>query len=88
LLDHWPLEDLEQFVGLVRRSGLFSVLAGSLSFDSIPRALALRPDYIAVRGAACRGPRTQQLDASLLTRLVDLVQSSSKNQQPSVSGLH
>jgi uncharacterized protein (UPF0264 family) len=76
LLDHWSLVELAEFLQSVQESGLLSVLAGSLSLETIPQVLSLKPDYVAVRGAACRGTRTQQIDAELLARLVKLVHSS------------
>jgi uncharacterized protein (UPF0264 family) len=76
LLDHWGFAELEQFMQSVHESGLVSVLAGSLSLEAIPQVLSLQPHYVAVRGAACRGARTQQIDPDRLTQLVNLVHSS------------
>lgn len=81
LLDHWGREDLENFVDLVHELGLLCVLAGSLSLESIPQVLALRPDYVALRGAACNGPRTRQISPDRLARLVNLVHARVEKQQ-------
>jgi uncharacterized protein (UPF0264 family) len=62
LLEVWPLASLEPFVEAARDLGLMIVLAGSLTVQSIPRVLPLAPDYIAVRGAACRGSRAGSID--------------------------
>ena len=36
---------------------------------TIPQVLSLQPDYVAVRGAACRRERTGDLDAALVRQL-------------------
>jgi uncharacterized protein (UPF0264 family) len=74
LFDHWPSAELSQWAEDARRLGGLLVLAGSLSLATIPSALELPPDYIAVRGAACRGGREGRLDQALLRELVRLVQ--------------
>lgn len=73
LLDHWTTAALADFLGEIRAAGLFSVLAGSLSCETIPRVLALAPRYIGVRGAACRGPRWSPIDGARVRRLARLV---------------
>lgn len=75
LLDHWPLADLTDFVAAARDAGLLVVLAGSLTLTTIPRVLPVAPDYIAVRGAACRGPRSAEIHGELVRGLVALVNS-------------
>jgi uncharacterized protein (UPF0264 family) len=56
-----------------RQAGLLVVLAGSLSADSIPAALALEPDYVAVRGAACAGSRLSGVEEDRVRELTELV---------------
>ena len=58
LLDHWPPDELQAFVGEVRDQHIAPVLAGSLSGDAVLTAARLRPRLIAIRGAACAGGRT------------------------------
>ncbi len=70
LLDHWPLADLGRFVERVRSAGMAIVLAGSLDAAALTPVLSLEPDWIAVRGAVCRGGREGQLDAALARTLV------------------
>lgn len=70
LLDHWSLADLRQFVERVRSAGMAIVLAGSLDAAALTPVLSLEPDWIAVRGAVCRGGREGQLDAALARTLV------------------
>ncbi len=68
-----PIESLLEWMELARRAGLGLVLAGSLRAETIPRACRLRPDYVAVRGAACEGDRSGALSAVRLRHLVALV---------------
>ncbi len=67
LLEHWSLETLQHFLSDARRRGFTTVVGGGLTLDTIPRVAACRPDYIAVRGAACSGPRTGTLCAARLS---------------------
>jgi uncharacterized protein (UPF0264 family) len=69
LFDYCGDKEVADWIALARRLGLQVVVAGSLAEHSIARAAALRPDYIAVRGAACRGGRGGQIDAERITRL-------------------
>ena len=73
LLDHLSLVQLSPLVARVRRHGMRLVLAGSLAPGSMAAALALRPDYVAVRGAACRGGRTGRIDLQRVRALRELV---------------
>jgi uncharacterized protein (UPF0264 family) len=50
-------------------------MAGSLTAASIAQILPLGPDYVAVRGAACRGSRDGSLDGELVRELVAIVRS-------------
>lgn len=65
---------LEQLIAQIRRRQFHLVLAGSLSVTDLPRAVALGPDWIAVRGAACEGGRagrvTRERVRQLSSRLV------------------
>ncbi len=71
LTRHFPLAQLQRFAAEIRRAGLLSVLAGSLSWEKLPQILELEPDYVAVRGAVCRGERTGALDARLVRQWVE-----------------
>jgi uncharacterized protein (UPF0264 family) len=57
LFDHWPSEDLRDFLAAAREQNLAVVLAGSLIGDGITAAAGLAPDLIAVRTAACDAGR-------------------------------
>jgi (5-formylfuran-3-yl)methyl phosphate synthase len=53
-----------------RRAGFLVALAGSLDGYTLKRAIALEPDIIAVRGAACRNrDRISSIDASRVRAL-------------------
>lgn len=64
LLDHWPPEELAQFVRQVDARHLASVLAGSLSGDALRAATHLGPRLIAVRGAVCDAGRNGHVSLS------------------------
>ncbi len=69
LLDYLSCPELGSLANHVRRAGLRVVFAGGLSEATIPQVLSLQPDYVAVRGAACRCGRTGDLDAALVRQL-------------------
>ena len=48
---------VERFLRAAREAGLVSVVAGGLGPRQITRVLPLAPDYVGVRGAACRRGR-------------------------------
>jgi uncharacterized protein (UPF0264 family) len=61
LLDHWPLDDLDRFVGQVNDRRIAPVLAGSLSGRALLAAARLAPRLVAVRGAVCRSDRGSRI---------------------------
>jgi hypothetical protein len=73
LLDHLSHQELGRLANHARRAGLGVVLGGGLSLVTIPQVLSLQPDYVAVRGAACRRARTGDLDATLVRQLQAVV---------------
>jgi hypothetical protein len=88
LIDTWRKDQGNVFahcetsvVGSVFRrakaAGLLAVLAGSLDFDDVDVALSLSPDYLAVRGAVCDGPRDGELCADKLRRWMRRVRQAS-----------
>ncbi len=65
---------LRQVAHRCAEAGLMLALAGSLKGQSLQRAAALRPDIIAVRGAACiSGDRTGRIDANAVRQLRSLL---------------
>jgi len=73
LVELWTLAYLARYLTAIRSERLLAVVGGSLQVSTIPSVAALRPDYIAIRGAACRGDRTGQIDATLVGQLANLV---------------
>lgn len=73
LLDYWPLADLGPFVERARSAGLTIALAGSLDLPAVTNVMTLKPDWVAVRGAACRAGRKGRVDAVRTRSLVACV---------------
>jgi uncharacterized protein (UPF0264 family) len=69
LFDHWPTDDLRQFIQRVRAANVAVVLAGSLTGDAIATAVGLGPELIAVRGAACNAGREGTVSADRVASL-------------------
>lgn len=76
LLQVWPLASLREFVTAARDARMTIVLGGSLTLDRLPEVLALEPDYVAVRGAACAGDRTGTIDPQRVRELVCALSSA------------
>jgi len=66
LFDHLPSEAVVAWLADARQFGMLTVLAGSLDLSSLPTAMALGPDFVAVRGAVCRASRRGELDPQRL----------------------
>lgn len=83
LLDTWDKSRPADYSGFspdwfdpVRRSGRFVALAGGLGLGDFDRLSALRPDLLAVRGAACEGgERGGSVCRARVRRLVDASRS-------------
>jgi uncharacterized protein (UPF0264 family) len=74
LLDWLSPGQLAEMRERCRTAGVPVALAGSLGVEQIRQLWSLRPDWFAVRGAACRdGRRTLAIDAGRVRRLVDLL---------------
>jgi uncharacterized protein (UPF0264 family) len=73
LFDHRTPDELAHFVHTVQMLGMLAVVAGSLTEATMAPVLATRPDYVAVRGAACRGGRLGVLEAGRIRRLADFI---------------
>jgi uncharacterized protein (UPF0264 family) len=69
LFHYCPQDEVAEWIIGARATGMLAVLAGSLTLETARRAASLRPDYIAVRGAACRGGRSGELDAERIAGL-------------------
>ena len=75
--DHWSPAQIRSFVLAVRRRDMMAVVAGSLDARLIRKILPAKPDFVAVRGAACRGDRAGELDGDRVRRLKRLVSRAS-----------
>lgn len=79
LFSHLGAAELSRLIEEIRARSIPVVLAGSLGPPSIAAALALEPDYIAVRGAACEADRaggiarTGRIDGRRVKRLAELL---------------
>ena len=85
LLDVMSVNELERFVKLARSHTIRVVLGGSLSSESILAVLHLAPDFIAVRGAVCRGTRTGNVDERLVRQLAGLISRYSRREISTMS---
>ncbi|MFO0811517.1 MAG: (5-formylfuran-3-yl)methyl phosphate synthase [Gemmataceae bacterium] len=77
LLDALSLDDIAGMVALCRQAGVPVALAGSLGVTEIDRLRDVRPDWFAVRGAACDGGREGSIDARRVAVLARLVRDAS-----------
>jgi (5-formylfuran-3-yl)methyl phosphate synthase len=62
LLGLGSIDDLRKRVASARAAGMLVVLGGQVTEQHLPELLPLEPDFIAVRGAVCRGDRSDRLD--------------------------
>lgn len=76
LLHHVGQAELARLTSRARSWGMQVVLGGGLGPATIRQVLPLAPDYIAVRGAACRGVRTDSVEAGLVRGLRRLIQGN------------
>jgi uncharacterized protein (UPF0264 family) len=60
---------LQNLIAAAHCHGIEVALAGSLSLASLDRALALSPDWVAVRGAACAAGRTSSVSTAQVREL-------------------
>lgn len=61
LLELATSETLRGWIQAAHARGLLTALAGRLTLESIPHAVALGPDVVAIRGAACVGGRSGRI---------------------------
>ena len=77
LLRWLTMREIKDLVTTCRDVGARIALAGSLTAADVESLLPLRPDWVAVRGAACsHGDRGAGLDGDRVRRLADLVTSA------------
>lgn len=76
LLDHVSETALLQWIKTAQSHDIPIALAGSLRGEVFNRVIALKPDIIAVRGAACVGnDRRTHVDTQKIVRLHQLIQA-------------
>jgi uncharacterized protein (UPF0264 family) len=73
LLDWLSPHEIAKTCNLCRAAGVQTALAGSLGLEEIARLLPLRPDWIAVRGAACDGGRDGVVSEAKVREIVALI---------------
>jgi uncharacterized protein (UPF0264 family) len=73
LLDWLSPHELANTCARCRAAGVQTALAGSLGLAEIGRLLPLRPDWIAVRGAACEGGRHGVVSEAKVREIVALI---------------
>ncbi len=76
LFTHWSPESLHDFVRQVQRHRVMVVLAGALAGEQLRHAVALGPDLIAVRGAACETSRNSAVSFDRVRCLKQLLAAS------------
>ena len=70
VFDHVPIGTLSAWSTATRAAGLLFAVAGSIRLEDIPCALAVNPDIIAVRSAACvTASRTSPISTPAVHRL-------------------
>jgi uncharacterized protein (UPF0264 family) len=75
LLAWLNVANVRRTVERCRTAGVRVALAGSLGVDEIRALLPLRPDWFAVRGAACQGrQRHAMIDTGRVRQLVEAIQ--------------
>ncbi|GIW99981.1 MAG: hypothetical protein KatS3mg111_3314 [Pirellulaceae bacterium] len=70
LLDWLSYAELQELTRRATLAGIGVVLAGNLSLESLPRLATLPVMALGVRGAACQGARSGNIDAEKLRKLV------------------
>ncbi len=73
LLDWISVPQLEQLIAAARGNQMQIVLAGSVDSSNLHHVLAFAPDYVAVRGAVCRGDRTATLCPDRVRQMVEAI---------------
>jgi uncharacterized protein (UPF0264 family) len=79
LFDALSESELKEIIVQCQKRGQMVVLGGSLRGESIDRALGLRADFVAVRGAVCNENRSGEIDAKLVGELVKQVEQFNFN---------
>ena len=73
---HFSFPELQHFLAAARAANLITVLAGSLTLALARELLPLAPDFLAFRGAVCRGSRSGEVDELLVADLARMLLST------------
>ena len=76
LFDHLSVAVLKELLDSARARQLLAVIAGGLSLAEFPDAVSIRPDFIAVRGAACSGTRSDSISRDAILNLKRALKAS------------
>jgi uncharacterized protein (UPF0264 family) len=76
LTAHLSYQEIQRILFAAREAGLKTVLAGSLTLALARELLPLAADFLAVRGAVCRGDRTGEVDQRLVAEFAELLLST------------
>jgi (5-formylfuran-3-yl)methyl phosphate synthase len=82
LLDHGAAGELAEWIQRARMTSPLLVLAGSLGGESLDGLRAYPPDFIAVRGAACRGGRLGRISGRRLRHFAAAIQRAFPSTSP------
>jgi len=66
LFSHVSIARLKEMVLSARGQGLKVVIAGSVDLGCLAEVVSIAPDFIGVRGAACSGERTSEIEPELV----------------------
>lgn len=80
LFDIMPVSRVGEILQAARDVAPSVVLGGSLNQNSLPAALALRPDLIAVRGAACHRNRSGSIEQARVRGLAEMLASARRRE--------
>lgn len=81
VFSHLGHDELSQLFGRAKQAGLATVLAGSLQLDDLNSAWALKPDYLAVRGAVCQDSRDGDICPAKLSAWVQTMKNQTHSRQ-------
>jgi uncharacterized protein (UPF0264 family) len=69
LLRLWRRDEIRSLIDQAHDAGMIIAVGGQLTMEDTRIIAALRPDYVAVRGAVCKPDRDGDLDSVQLSRL-------------------
>jgi len=70
LFEFMSKEEVERFIELAHKFGMFCALAGSLSWHHLEILKELKPDIIGVRTMVCENGRNSEIKRELVSRLM------------------